>query len=164
MSVARVTELISASTKSFEDAIKVGVSRAVKTLKNVEGVWVDNQKCVIKNGKSIWKRCSENVKNNLKRKRRTCERRMSVKVTVAVGPPKPMWKTMPGSERDSKRRDSISYAPHRVSPLCALVLIRAWRKPEAPSTDRGLLMCNLKITDISTRSVTITSRVIVMLL
>jgi flavin-binding protein dodecin len=51
MSVARVTELISASTKSFEDAVQVGVSRAVKTLKNVEGVWVDNQKCVIKKGK-----------------------------------------------------------------------------------------------------------------
>jgi flavin-binding protein dodecin len=51
MSVARVTELIAASTKSFEDAIQVGVSRAVKTLKNVEGVWVANQKCVIKDGK-----------------------------------------------------------------------------------------------------------------
>ncbi len=51
MSVARVTELISASKKSFEDAIQIGVSRAVKTLKNVEGVWVANQKCVIKNGK-----------------------------------------------------------------------------------------------------------------
>jgi dodecin len=51
MSVARVTELISASTKSFEDAIQVGVSRAVKTLKNVEGVWVANQKCVIKDGR-----------------------------------------------------------------------------------------------------------------
>jgi flavin-binding protein dodecin len=51
MSVARVTELISASKKSFEDAIQVGVSRAVQTLKNVEGVWVANQKCVIKNGK-----------------------------------------------------------------------------------------------------------------
>jgi flavin-binding protein dodecin len=51
MSVARVTELIAASTKSFEDAIQVGVTRAVKTLKNVEGVWVANQKCVIKNGK-----------------------------------------------------------------------------------------------------------------
>jgi len=51
MSVARVTELISASTKSFEDAIQVGVARAVKTLKNVEGIWVDNQKCVIKKGK-----------------------------------------------------------------------------------------------------------------
>jgi flavin-binding protein dodecin len=35
----------------FEDAIQVGVSRAVKTLKNVEGVWVANQKCVIKDGK-----------------------------------------------------------------------------------------------------------------
>ena len=51
MSVARVTELISASTKSLEDAVQVGVARAVKTLKNVEGVWVDNQKCVIKKGK-----------------------------------------------------------------------------------------------------------------
>jgi flavin-binding protein dodecin len=51
MAVARVTELISASTKSFEDAIQVGVSRAVQTLKNVEGVWVANQKCVIANGK-----------------------------------------------------------------------------------------------------------------
>ena len=37
--------------KSFEDAIQVGVSRAVQTLKNVEGVWVANQKCVIKDGK-----------------------------------------------------------------------------------------------------------------
>lgn len=51
MSVARVTELIAASTKSFEDAIQVGVKRAVKTLKDVEGVWVANQTCVIKNGK-----------------------------------------------------------------------------------------------------------------
>lgn len=51
MAVARVTELISASKKSFEDAIQIGVNRAVQTLKNVEGVWVSNQKCVIKAGK-----------------------------------------------------------------------------------------------------------------
>ncbi len=51
MAVARVTELISASNKSFEDAIQTGVSRAVKTLKNVEGVWVEGQKCVINDGK-----------------------------------------------------------------------------------------------------------------
>jgi dodecin len=51
MAVARVTELISASKKSFEDAIQQGVTRAVKTLKNVEGVWVEGQKCVIKKGK-----------------------------------------------------------------------------------------------------------------
>jgi dodecin len=50
MAVARVTELISASKKSFEDAVQQGVSRAVKTLKNVEGVWVEGQKCVIRKG------------------------------------------------------------------------------------------------------------------
>ncbi|NGX95296.1 MAG: dodecin domain-containing protein [Candidatus Afipia apatlaquensis] len=42
---------MAASPKSFEDAIQNGVKRAVKTLKNVEGVWIANQKCVIKNGK-----------------------------------------------------------------------------------------------------------------
>ncbi len=52
MSVACVTELISASSKSLEDAIQIGVAPAVKTLKNVEGVWVANQKCVIKGEKS----------------------------------------------------------------------------------------------------------------
>lgn len=51
MAVARVTELISASTKSFEDAIHQGVERAGKTLKNVESVWVKEQKCIVKNGK-----------------------------------------------------------------------------------------------------------------
>jgi flavin-binding protein dodecin len=51
MSVARVSELITASPKSFEDAIQIGVARAVMTLKNVEGVWVANQKCVIKGEK-----------------------------------------------------------------------------------------------------------------
>ncbi len=50
-SSGRVTEVIAASPKSFEDAVQVGVKRAVKTLKNVEGVWIANQKCVIENGK-----------------------------------------------------------------------------------------------------------------
>ena len=51
MSVARVTEIISASSKSFEDAIEVGIKRATKTLKNVSGVWVQDMKCTIKNDK-----------------------------------------------------------------------------------------------------------------
>jgi flavin-binding protein dodecin len=51
MAVARVTELISASKKSFEDAVDIGVKRAVKTLKNVEGVWIANQQCIVRNGK-----------------------------------------------------------------------------------------------------------------
>lgn len=51
MAIARVTEIISSSNKSFEDAIEQGVARAVKTLKNVEGAWIKEQKVVIKNGK-----------------------------------------------------------------------------------------------------------------
>ena len=51
MAVARVTEVISSSSKSFEDAIEKGVKRASKTLKNVEGFWVKDQKGVVKDGK-----------------------------------------------------------------------------------------------------------------
>ena len=51
MSVARVTEIISSSKKSFEDATEKGIKRAVMTLKNVEGAWVKGQKVIVKNGK-----------------------------------------------------------------------------------------------------------------
>jgi flavin-binding protein dodecin len=47
MSVARVTEIKSSSTKSFEDAIQVGVARATKTLKNVKSAWIQNQEVVV---------------------------------------------------------------------------------------------------------------------
>ncbi|MGI9433793.1 MAG: dodecin family protein [Geminicoccaceae bacterium] len=53
MSVARVTEIIASSPKSFEDAVKVGVKRATKTLKNVKGAWVKSQKVVIDDGKIV---------------------------------------------------------------------------------------------------------------
>jgi flavin-binding protein dodecin len=51
MSVARVTEIISSSKKSFDDAVEKGINRASKTLKNVEGAWVKEQKVIVKNGK-----------------------------------------------------------------------------------------------------------------
>lgn len=51
MTVARVTEIISSSKTSFEDAIRQGIDRAAKTLKNVEGAWVKEQKVIVKNGK-----------------------------------------------------------------------------------------------------------------
>jgi len=51
MSVARITEISSSSTKSFEDAVSVGVERACKTLKNVSGAWVKDQEVGIKDGK-----------------------------------------------------------------------------------------------------------------
>jgi flavin-binding protein dodecin len=50
MSVARVTEITSSSNKSFEDAIEQGIARAAKTLKNVEGAWIQEQKVVVENG------------------------------------------------------------------------------------------------------------------
>jgi dodecin len=51
MSVARVTEIIASSTKSFDDAVKIGIDRANKTLKNLTGAWVKDQKVVIQKGK-----------------------------------------------------------------------------------------------------------------
>ena len=43
MSVAKVTEIIVSSPKSFDDAIKLGVARAHKTIKNLKSAWVQNQ-------------------------------------------------------------------------------------------------------------------------
>jgi dodecin len=51
MSVARVTEITSSSKKSFQDAIEKGIARAVKTLKNVEGAWIQDQKIDVEDGK-----------------------------------------------------------------------------------------------------------------
>ena len=53
MSVARVTEIIASSKKSFEDAVNTGVDRACKTLQNVEGASVQDQKVIIKKGKIV---------------------------------------------------------------------------------------------------------------
>ncbi|MEZ5500975.1 MAG: dodecin family protein [Steroidobacteraceae bacterium] len=51
MSVARVTELISVSKKSFDDAIKNGVKRAAKTLTGVTGAWIADQEVIVRGGK-----------------------------------------------------------------------------------------------------------------
>jgi flavin-binding protein dodecin len=51
MAVAKVIELTSASKKSFEDAIQTGISRASKTVKGMESVWIQEQKVTIKNNK-----------------------------------------------------------------------------------------------------------------
>lgn len=53
MSVAKVSELISESNKSFEDAINQGIARANKTLRNVSGAWVESQKVTIRDGKIV---------------------------------------------------------------------------------------------------------------
>lgn len=47
MSVARVTEIKSSSSKSFEDAVRTGLVRANKTLKNVKSAWIQNQEVLL---------------------------------------------------------------------------------------------------------------------
>ncbi len=49
--VAKVIELTASSPKSIEDAVENGIRRADTTLDNVEGAWVQDIKCVVKNGK-----------------------------------------------------------------------------------------------------------------
>jgi flavin-binding protein dodecin len=51
MSVAKVTEIIASSEKSFDDAVTSGVKRANKTLKNIKSVWVKEQKAMVDKGK-----------------------------------------------------------------------------------------------------------------
>ena len=51
MSIARTTEIVAESTVSFDDAIKQGVKRANKTLENVKGAWIKDQKIICEKGK-----------------------------------------------------------------------------------------------------------------
>jgi flavin-binding protein dodecin len=53
MAVAKVTEIISSSTTSFDDAVVEGVARANKTLKNIKSAWVKEQKAMVENGKVV---------------------------------------------------------------------------------------------------------------
>ena len=53
MSVAKVSEISATSTKSFEDAIQLGLARASKTLRNVRGAWIKEQEVNCDNGKIV---------------------------------------------------------------------------------------------------------------
>ena len=53
MSVAKVTEISSTSTKSFEDAINVGLERANKTIRNIRSAWIKEQQVRLDKGKII---------------------------------------------------------------------------------------------------------------
>ncbi|AMW77665.1 hypothetical protein AMD27_01300 [Acinetobacter sp. TGL-Y2] len=51
MAIAKVVEVNSSSTKSFEDAIQTGIAKVTETLKNVQGAWINEQKVIIKENK-----------------------------------------------------------------------------------------------------------------
>jgi dodecin len=53
MSIAKVSEISSTSTKSFEDAIEKGLSRANQTLRNIKSAWIKEQQVRLEKGKII---------------------------------------------------------------------------------------------------------------
>ena len=51
--VARVTEITARSDTSFEDAIRVGLERAGRTVRNITGAWVKEQKVEVSDGSIV---------------------------------------------------------------------------------------------------------------
>lgn len=48
MSIVKVIEINSASKKGFEDAIQAGLTKIGKTVKNIQGAWVNETKVMTK--------------------------------------------------------------------------------------------------------------------
>ena len=51
MSIAKVSEISSTSAESFEDAIRKGLERANKTLRNVKSAWIKEQHVRLEKGR-----------------------------------------------------------------------------------------------------------------
>ena len=50
MAVAKIIELTAESPDSFEDAIRQGIAKASETVRNIQGVWVKEQKVRVADG------------------------------------------------------------------------------------------------------------------
>lgn len=51
MPVAKIIEISAESPESFEEAIREGVRRASKTVKNIKSVWVQDQLAEVRDDK-----------------------------------------------------------------------------------------------------------------
>ena len=51
MSIAKNIEITSSSKVSFDDAVSSGIARASKTINNIRGGWIKDQKVEIEDGK-----------------------------------------------------------------------------------------------------------------
>ncbi len=47
MSVSTISEIKASSPKSFDDALKLGIKRATRTLRNVKSAWIENQDVIL---------------------------------------------------------------------------------------------------------------------
>jgi len=50
MAVAKTIEIISGSSKGFEDAVRTGIAKASETVHNIEGGWVKDTKVKVEGG------------------------------------------------------------------------------------------------------------------
>lgn len=53
MSIAKNIEISSTSTKSFDHAVSDGIKRVGKTVKNVQGAWIKEQKVIVEKGEIV---------------------------------------------------------------------------------------------------------------
>ncbi len=53
MSIAKNIEISCTSTVSFEDAIKAGIAEAAKTIRDIKGAWIKEQKVGVQDGKIV---------------------------------------------------------------------------------------------------------------
>ena len=53
MSVAKVSEISATSSKSFDDAIQMGLARAAKTLRGIQAAWIKEQRIRCDNGRIV---------------------------------------------------------------------------------------------------------------
>ncbi len=51
MSIAKVIEISSTSTQSFDDAVKQGVMRAGETVRNIRSAWIKEMRVNVENNK-----------------------------------------------------------------------------------------------------------------
>jgi flavin-binding protein dodecin len=51
MSVAKIMEITAESPKGFDDATRLGIERASKTVDQIQSAWVKEQKVIVENGK-----------------------------------------------------------------------------------------------------------------
>ena len=51
MSIAKVIEVTSNSTKSFDDAIQQGIARASKTVEGIKEAWIQEQTVTVEQNK-----------------------------------------------------------------------------------------------------------------
>ena len=51
MATAKIIEISSESERSFEDAIKTGIETASRSVENIRGAWVSEQKVHVENGR-----------------------------------------------------------------------------------------------------------------